>query len=150
MGSAKRVKQGVFYGILYIEIIMLAGMIGLEIFTEPLIGMFAMSKETESLCVLATRVITAGFLFAGVNIAIQGVFQAVECGISSLVVSLLRQLVVVLPLAWLFAKMNNASVMIWWAFPIAEAVAAIVAVLLLVRVYVKIIKPMKNWKVIHN
>ena len=150
MGSAKRVKQGVFYGILYIEIIMLAGMIGLEIFTEPLIGMFAMSKETESLCVLATRVITAGFLFAGVNIAIQGVFQAVECGISSLVVSLLRQLVVVLPLAWLFAKMNNASVMIWWAFPIAEAVATIVAVLLLVRVYVKIIKPMKNWKVIHN
>ncbi|MBO5258758.1 MAG: MATE family efflux transporter [Agathobacter sp.] len=150
MGSAKRVKQGVFYGILYIEIIMLAGMIGLEIFTEPLIGMFAMSKETESLCVLATRVITAGFLFAGANIAIQGVFQAVECGISSLVVSLLRQLVVVLPLAWLFAKMNNASVMIWWAFPIAEAVAAIVAVLLLVRVYVKIIKPMKNWKVIHN
>ncbi|MBQ2283156.1 MAG: MATE family efflux transporter [Agathobacter sp.] len=150
MGSAKRVKQGVFYGILYIEIIMLAGMIGLEIFTEPLIGMFAMSKETESLCVLATRVITAGFLFAGANIAIQGVFQAVECGISSLVVSLLRQLVVVLPLAWLFAKMNNASVMIWWAFPIAEAVATIVAVLLLVRVYVKIIKPMKNWKVIHN
>lgn len=150
MGSEKRVKQGVFYGILYIEIIMLVGMIGLEIFTEPLIGMFAMSKETESLCVLATRIITAGFLFAGANIAIQGVFQAVECGISSLVVSLLRQLVVVLPLAWLFAKMNNASVMIWWAFPIAEAVAAIVAVLLLVRVYVKIIKPMKNWKVIHN
>ena len=147
MGSAKRVKQGIFYGILYIEIIMLVGIIGLEVFTEPLIGLFAMSKETESLCVLATRIITAGFLFAGANIAIQGIFQAVECGISSLVVSLLRQLIVVLPLAWIFAKMEQASVMIWFAFPIAEAVAAIVAVLLLLRVYKKIIKPMKNWKV---
>lgn len=147
MGSAKRVKQGIFYGILYIEIIMLVGIIGLEVFTEPLIGLFAMSKETESLCVLATRIITAGFLFAGANIAIQGIFQAVECGISSLVVSLLRQLIVVLPLAWIFAKMEQASVMIWFAFPIAEAVAAVVAVLLLLRVYKKIIKPMKNWKV---
>ena len=89
MGDKKRVKQGIFYGTLYIEIIMLVGIIGLELFAEPLIGLFAMSAETESLCILATRIIAAGFLFAGGNIAIQGVFQALGCGISSLVVSVL-------------------------------------------------------------
>lgn len=68
---------------------MLVGIIGLELFAEPLIGLFAMSAETESLCILATRIIAAGFLFAGGNIAIQGVFQALGCGISSLVVSVL-------------------------------------------------------------
>lgn len=88
-GDKKRVKQGIFYGTLYIEVIMLVGIIGLKLFAEPLIGLFAMSAETESLCILATRIIAAGFLFAGGNIAIQGVFQALGCGISSLVVSVL-------------------------------------------------------------
>lgn len=133
MGDKKRVKQGIFYGILYVEIIMLLGLLVLEFCTEPLIGMFAMSEETEALCILATRIIAAGFLFAGGNIAIQGVFQALGCGLSSLAVSLLRLCVVVLPLAWLFTKMTNASFMIWFAFPIAETVALLIAIVLLVR-----------------
>lgn len=123
MGDKNRVKQGIFYGILYTEIIMLIGMIGLEVFASPLIGLFAMSEETEALCVLAARIIAAGFLFAGGNIAVQGVFQALGCGLNSLIVSLLRLRVVVLPLAWLFTKLENATYMIWWAFPIAELVA---------------------------
>lgn len=123
MGDKNRVKQGIVYGILYTEIIMLIGTIGLEVFASPLIGLFAMSEETEALCVLAARIIAAGFLFAGGNIAVQGVFQALGCGLNSLIVSLLRLRVVVLPLAWLFTKLENATYMIWWAFPIAELVA---------------------------
>ncbi len=123
MGDKNRVKQGIVYGILYTEIIMLIGTIGLEVFASPLIGLFAMSEETEALCVLAARIIAAGFLFAGGNIAVQGVFQALGCGLNSLIVSLLRLCVVVLPLAWLFTKLENATYMIWWAFPIAELVA---------------------------
>lgn len=144
MGDKKRVKQGVFYGILYTEIIMLVGLIGLELFANPLIGLFAMSEETEKLCVLATRIIAGGFLFAGGNIAIQGVFQALGCGLDSLIVSLLRLCIVVLPLAWLFTKLSNADFMIWWAFPAAEFVAFAAAVLLVVRADKKIIKPMKG------
>lgn len=132
-GDKKRVKQGIFYGILYIGLVMLIGLIGLEIFANPLIGLFDMSKETEDLCILATKIIATGFLFAGGNIAIQGIFQALGCGLDSLVVSLLRLCVVVLPLAWIFAKFTNASFMIWWAFPIAELVALLVAVRLLSR-----------------
>ncbi len=144
MGDKNRVKQGIFYGILYTEIIMLIGTIGLEVFASPLIGLFAMSEETEALCVLAARIIAAGFLFAGRNIAVQGVFQALGCGLNSLIVSLLRLCVVVLPLAWLFTKLENATYMIWWAFPIAELVALAVAATLMVQANNKMIKPMKE------
>lgn len=144
MGDQKRVKQGIFYGLLYVEIIMLAGLIGLEVFAGPLVGLFAMSKETEELCILASKIIATGFLFAGANIAIQGVFQALGCGLDSLVVSMLRLCVVVLPSAWLFTGLNNASFMIWWAFPIAELVAFLVAVILLMRANSKIIKGMRR------
>lgn len=139
MGDRKRVKQGIFYGLLYVGIIMLAGIIGLELFADPLIGLFAMSKETADLCILATRIIAAGFLFAGGNIALQGVFQALGCGLESLVVSLLRLCIIVLPLAWIFAKLGNAQFMIWWAFPIAELVALLVAVVCMWRVDKRII-----------
>ncbi len=142
-GDKKRVKQGIFYGILYIGIIMFIGLIGLEIFAKPLIGLFDMSKETEDLCILAARIIAMGFLFAGGNIAIQGIFQALGCGLDSLVVSLLRLCVVVLPLAWIFARFTNASFMIWWAFPIAELVALLAAAYLLSRANKNIIVPMK-------
>ncbi len=144
MGDKNRVKQGIVYGILYTEIIMLIGTIGLEVFASPLIGLFAMSEETEALCVLAARIIAAGFLFAGGNIAVQGVFQALGCGLNSLIVSLLRLCVVVLPLAWLFTKLENATFMIWWAFPIAELVALAVAAALMVQANNKMIKPMKE------
>lgn len=125
---------------------MLIGMIGLEVFARPLIGLFAMSEETEELCVLAARIIATSFLFAGGNIAVQGVFQALGCGLNSLIVSLLRLCVVVLPLAWLFTKFENAAFMIWWAFPIAELVALAAAVVLMVQANRKMIKPMKERK----
>lgn len=143
-GDQKRVKQGIFYGILFIGIIMLIGLVGLEIFAKPLVGVFGMSKETEDLCILATKIIATGFLFAGGNIAIQGVFQALGCGIESLLVSLLRLCIVPLPLAWFFTETANAGFMIWWAFPIAELTALLVAVVLLLRANNNIIKPMKN------
>ena len=56
------------------------------------------------LCVIGLRVLAVSFVFAGANIAIQGVFQATEGGVQSLLVSLLRQLIFVLPAAWLFAR----------------------------------------------
>ena len=122
--------------------LMLAGMIGLELLAKPLAGLFAMSERTEALCVMASRIIAAGFLFAGGNIAMQGIFQALGCGLDSLIVSLLRLCSVVLPLAWLFARLENAGFMIWWAFPIAELAAFVAAASLLSRENKRIIKPM--------
>lgn len=132
-GDKKRVKDGIKYGILYVEIIMVIGILILELGAQPLAAAFGLSAETAELCVLAMRIIALGFLFAGGNIAIQGVFQALDCGIGSLAISLIRQLVVVLPLAWFFTTLANADFMIWFAFPIAEAAAFVVAFVLLKR-----------------
>ena len=133
MEDHKRVNDGIKYGILYTSIIMIVGTIGLQIFAVPLVNLFDLSDETARLCILSIRIISVGFLFAGCSIAIQGVFQALGCGMSSLVVSLLRLCVVVLPLAWLFSKFSNGINIIWLAFPIAEVVALVVAVILMIK-----------------
>lgn len=133
MGNKKRVKDGIFFGVLYISIIMIAGMLGLQVFAQPLVNLFGLSDETARLCVLAIRIISVGFFFAGINIALQGVFQALGCGISSLVISLLRLCVIVLPLAAWLATWENASEAIWYAFPAAEIIASVVAVVCMVR-----------------
>lgn len=144
MGNKKRVNQGIRYGILYVEIIMMIGILILELFAEPIIKAFGLSEETAVLCVRATRMIATGFLFAGGNIAIQGVFQALGYGIGSLVVSLLRLCVIVLPLAWFFTTFENALTVVWLAFPIAELAAFIVAIVLMIRCKYKIIDRIQN------
>ena len=135
MGNKKRVQQGIKFGILYVSVIMIAGIFALELFAGPLVSAFGLSDETAALCVLACRIIACGFLFAGVNIALQGVFQALGCGLSSLIVSVLRLFLIVLPLAWVFSRFANAEFMIWFAFPIAELVAFLAALLLMKRAY---------------
>lgn len=142
MGSKKRVKEGIKYGTLYTMVIMLIGILLLQIFAHPLAQAFGLTSETENLCVLAMRICSAGFLFAGINIAFQGVFQALEAGNSSLIVSLLRLLVIPLPLAYVFTGAANAENLIWWAFPIGEIVAAAAAIFMLVLVYNKKVRPM--------
>ena len=136
MQDKKRIDQGIRYGIGYTLVIMLTGMVGLQLFGRPLIEMFPLSDETRRLCVLAIRIITPGYLFAGANIAYQGIFQALGAGVHSLVLSLIRLIVVALPLAWVFTKLPHADTLIWTAFPAAEA-AALAAALVLMRMVAK-------------
>lgn len=140
MGNRKRVNDGIKFGTLYIEIIMAAGIILLQLFATPLVAAFGLSNETAALCALAVRIISLGFLFMGANVALQGVFQALECGLSSLVVSLLRLLVIPLPLAFILARNTAAAQVIWIAFPVAEFIACIVAVALMFRANEKVVK----------
>lgn len=140
----KRVKEGIKYGIIYISVIMLAGTGLLVIFAKPLVSLFGLSAGTAELCILAIRIIAVGFIFAGMNIALQGVFQALGCGISSLIISLLRLFIIVLPLAWLLSKLSNALDVMWIAFPAAEIIACLVAVVLMYRANKMIIKKMKD------
>lgn len=140
MGSKKRVKEGIQYGLLYVTVVMVVGLLGLQILATPLISVFGLSAETAELCVLSIRIISLGFIFAGVNIALQGVFQALGCGISSLVISLLRLCVIVLPLAWWLSRLEGGVRTMWWAFPIAEAVACVVAIGLMIRADNRLIK----------
>ena len=86
----------------------------------------------------AMRVISVSFLFAGINVAYQGIYQALDGGVDSLVISLLRQLIIILPLAGifsLFVRNGQAGVsLIWWAFPITEMIACLVGYVFLKRI----------------
>ena len=112
---------------LYTIVIMLIGAVCLQIFAYPLIGVFALSAETQGLCIRAIRIVTLGYLFVGANVAFQGIFQAFGNGVRSLIISLIRLMVVVLPLAYYLTTFPNAQDVIWWAFPIAEGIALLVA-----------------------
>lgn len=136
MGSKKRVNEGIKYGMIYTLAIMVIGLLVLEIFAGSFSKLFGLSGETEMLCVSAMRVISISFVFAGANIAFQGIFQALDSGIESLVVSVCRQLLFVLPLAWVFsliAGMDNIG-LVWSAFPITEFVTAVIALIFMRRI----------------
>ena len=139
MGDKKRITDCVKFGQLYTAVIMLAGMIVIEVFAEPFAGLFGLSGETQRLCVSAMHIISIGFVFSGVNIAFQGVFQALGGGIESLIVSVCRQLAFVFPLAWIFSAMIRAdgsmTTIMWAVFPIAEILTAAVALVLYRRIY---------------
>lgn len=141
MRDKKRIMDGLKYGVLYTLIIMVVGTIALELFAGPLCSVFQLSGMTEHFCVSAIRIISIGFVFAGFSIALQGVFQALDCGASSLVISLCRQLLFVLPVAWALMQMiapdlGNAW-LVWLTFPIAEAVTAAIAAGLMLKIYKK-------------
>lgn len=136
--NQERIKEGEKYGLIYTIVIMLAGLAAINIFAYSLSGIFGLSSETQELCVRAMHIISVGFVFAGVNIAVQGIFQALEAGTGSLIISVLRLLAVPLPLAFLLSLSADASTIIWWALPAGEIVAAVVAVIMLRRVNRKI------------
>ena len=135
--NKSRVSQTIRYGLIYISAIMLIGIILLQIFARQIVGIFSVTEESCQLCVLALRIITCGFFFAGANIILQGVCQALGKGGYSLIISLLRFIVLALPLAWALSQMQNAANIVWIALPVAEAGACLAAVLLTRKTYRK-------------
>ncbi len=144
MASKPRINDGIKYGMIFTFVIMAAGLIIIEIFAEPFSRVFGLSGETEALCISAMRIISVSFIFAGANIAFQGIFQALEGGMETLVISLCRQLIFIFPFAIFFAGIaaNDSSLkwLVWTTFPIAEILSAIVAYILYRRIYNRKVK----------
>lgn len=134
--NRQRVQQGIRWGLIYTSILMLAGCVCVELFAVPLTGLFSLSGTTYTMCVSCMRIISLGFLFAGLCIAFQGVFQALECGIESLIISLCRQVLFVLPPVWLLTRQvtgaENVSI-VWWPLAVGEMVTLCVALVLFFR-----------------
>lgn len=123
MKNKKRIRSGIRYGMLFTLILMVLGLMILELATVPLTRFFSLSDPTYQMCIDCIRIVSLAFPFAGLCIAFQGVFQAIECGIESLAVSLGRQVIFILPVAWLLTARatgdTNAS-LVWWTFIIGE------------------------------
>ena len=133
-GDKKRVKDIIIYGVIDTVIIMVICMIALEIFAKPLAGIFALSSETLNICASAMRIIAIGYIFAGINIAFQGIFQALEKGVYSLIISLIRMVIVALPLAWVIIKVAENKSFVFVSFPVAELCGAIISILMYKKV----------------
>ena len=131
--SRSRVQQGIRWGLIYTAALMLLGCLGVELFAQPLAGLFALSGTSHALCVACMRIVSLGFLFAGLCIALQGVFQALGCGVESLVISLCRQVLFVLPPVWALAQLvtgtENAFI-VWFPLALGEAATLVVALVL--------------------
>lgn len=138
MRSRKRIKDGIKYGMLYTLVIMAFGLIVLEVFAKPFSAIFGLSGTTQDLCVSAMRIVSISFLFAGANIAYQGIFQAIDGGLESLIISVCRQFIFVLPVAYVFSLIARQSAdcvwMVWLTFPIAEVISVIIASIFMVRI----------------
>ena len=126
-GNRKRMYGAIKWASIFAVIIMTFGFIVFQIFPEALLSMFSPNKEMIEIGTVALRIISICFIPAALGIVLTGVFQAVGKGIRSLIMSLLRQLGVIVPVAFILSKISLK--VMWFAFPIAEAVSLAVAIL---------------------
>lgn len=131
-GDRKRLYGTIRASLISISVIMALGTLLFFLFPVQLLRMFSASPEMESMGSLALRMIGAGFIVSTFGQVFSGVFESMGRGLDSLLVSLLRQLVLIVPLSLLLVPSLGAAG-VWITFPIAEAAAAVVSVLLLRR-----------------
>ncbi len=141
--NKKRIIQTIKLSILISVSIMAIGLIIFQVFPGILLkNLFDASNHMLSIGVPALRIISLSFLFAGYCIIVGSVFQAMGNAVYSLVISAARQLFVILPVAYVFAKLFGLS-SVWWSIPIAEIVSVTLSTILLRRIYLLKIKPLE-------
>ena len=137
MRSKKRIQDGIRYGLIYTIVLMIVGVAITEIFPGAFATLFNAGQSREYF-ISAMRIISISFIFAGINVAYQGIYQSMDGGMESLIISLLRQLVIILPLAALLSlavRSGSAGIsLIWWAFPVTEIVSCIVGYVFLKKI----------------
>ena len=126
-GNKERMRETIFLGMRYAVTIMLIGTLIMMVFPDKLLGMFNASDQMMDIGRVAFRIICISFPFAAISIISIGVFQAIGKGTLSMIISIIRQLVVLVPLAYLFSLTGNLS-MVWWSVIIAELVAVSICV----------------------
>lgn len=129
----RRIQDTLKLSVLLAVSIMIIGMIVFQLFPKTLLGLFDASENMVTIGVPALRTISLSFIFAGFSIVSSAVFQALGNGVYSLIMSAARQILVIIPVAFLFAKLFGLD-MVWWAYPIAEVVSVIICIFFLKRI----------------
>lgn len=132
MRHKQRIREGIKYSLLYTSVIMVVGLVLLELLATPFANLFGLTGEVREHYLAATAIASIGFLFAGVNIALQSAFQALGNGLYSVIVSLGRQFVFILPIAYGFSRLASADAsqtwLIWTTFIIGEVLTMVIAI----------------------
>ena len=138
-----RMIRTIKWGMLIAFCFLLAGFLVFETVPGTLLLLFDASENMLGIGIPALRIIAVHFLIAWFCIVAGAVFQAVGNGMYSLYVSVARQLVVLLPAAYILAKIGGLD-LIWWSFPIAELMSCLISTICLILTYKKVIKPLPD------
>jgi len=138
-----RMKKTIKLAVAVAVSIMFTGFLLLQFIPHVLLGFFDASADMLAIGVPALRTISISFLAAGACIIIGSTFQALGKGVYSMVVSICRQLVVLVPVAWLMSRTGNLR-LVWWAFPIAEIMGVACTVIFFLHLNKTIIKPLEQ------
>ena len=137
--NRERISESLKFAMMLAVVIMLVGMIVFEVIPGQLLGMFNASDDMKQIGIPALRIICLSFPLAGFSIAMGSIFQAFSESIYSLIISIGRQLVVLIPIAWLLSLTGNVN-LVWWAFPVAELVSLVLSVFFFKRLYFRTVK----------
>ena len=140
--SYERIKKAILFAVIYAVSIMILGFLVFQFFPDWLLGLFDASEDMLALGRPALRIISFSFLLAGFCIVVGSVFQSLGNGLYSLIVSVARQLLILIPVAYLLSLTNQVR-FVWLAFPIAEIVSFAVSAYLFKRIYSEKILPLK-------
>lgn len=131
--NKERVMSTIKHSIVYAMSIMVLGFLVFQLMPAWLLGLFNASETMMRIGVPALRIISISFVLAGFCIACGSVFQAMGRSVYSMVVSVARQLVVLLPTAYGLSMLGNVDA-VWWAFPVAELMSLAMTVFYLLRI----------------
>ena len=137
----RRLTEAVRFSAILAVGIMLAGLIIIQFLAAPILELFEASDEMLRIGVPALRIISLCFTFAGFNIICSSTFQALGNGVLSMIMSIGRQLVVLLPAAYLLSLTGNVTA-VWWAFPIAEIASLALCLIFLRLIFRDVIAPL--------
>ena len=137
----KRLTDTVRFSAILAVGIMLVGLVVIQIFAAPILSIFEASAEMLRIGVPALRIISLCFVFAGFNIICSSTFQALGKGVLSMIMSIVRQLGVLLPAAYLLSLTGEVT-MVWWSFPIAELASLTLCLIFLRRIFREVIAPL--------
>ena len=139
----QRITSTLKHSVVTAMVIMLLGLAAFQLLPDLLLGIFEPSAEFLRIGRSALRIISISFPLAAIGISLGASFPALGNGVYSTITSLCRQLIVLLPVAFLMSQTGEVTA-VWWAFPIAEVVSAAVTLLLFWRIYSKKIRPLKQ------
>lgn len=147
MKNRGRVNDCIRYGIADTAALTVLISVIFEIFARPLSSLFALTGGADGaavveVCIRALRIASAGYVFMGFSVAVQGVLQSLGYALRPLIISLLRLVVFVFPAAYVFTCFDDVQNTVWLTFPIAEILTAVISAFILRRSYKEKVAPL--------
>ena len=139
--NRQRIDEALSFSLKLAVGIMCVGTLLFELIPEQLLSLFSASEEMLRIGVPALRIIGIHFPIAGCCIVMGSIFQAFSRSMNSLAIQVGRQLVVLIPVAYILAQLGGVGA-VWWAFPVAECASIILSTILFKKVYREVVEPM--------